>query len=202
MKHFNEETFLADNSGICWEQMLTETDNINLLVNYWSKLFSLIIGKPLSEMRVSEKYCPWIDKDLRGLMRVRDKIEKSVVKGKFPILVDSYRQIRNKVNALNVQLKKQHYANRIFACKGNMKESWKTINELLNKRSKSSSIDCLKESATETRNEKDVSNAMSNFFCTIVRDLAHKIQPAANPFYQGNMKLPMISLSFTSRQSS
>ena len=45
MKHFNEEAFLADVSGICWEQMLTETDDINLLVNYWSEMFSLIIEK-------------------------------------------------------------------------------------------------------------------------------------------------------------
>ena len=146
MKHFNEEAFLADVSGICWEQMLTETDDINLLINYWSKMFSLIIEKhaPLSEMRVSEKYCLWIDKDLRDLMRTRDKLKKSAVKCKSSILMDSYGQIRNKVNALNFQLKKQHYTNRIAACKGNMKESWKTINELLNKRSKSNSIDCLK----------------------------------------------------------
>ena len=89
--------------------------------------------------------------------------------------MDSYGQIRNKVKVLNVQLKKQQYANRISACKGNMKESWKTINEFLNKRSKSSSIDCLKDSGTETRNKKDVSNAMNNFFCTIGRDLADNI---------------------------
>ena len=47
------------------------------------------------------------------------------------------------------------------------------------------SIDCLKESGTETRNKKDVSNAMNNFFCTIGRDLADKIQLAANPLLSG-----------------
>ena len=154
-------------------------------------MFSLIFEKhaPLIEMPVSEKYCPWIDKDLRDLMRTRDKLKKSAVKGKSPILMDSYRQIRNKVNALNVQLKKQHYTNRISACKGNMKESWKAMNEFLNKRSKSSSIDCLKESGTETRNKKDVSNAMNNFFCTIGRDLADKIQLAANPLLSGEYEV-------------
>ena len=72
--------------------MLTETDDINLLVNYWSEMFSLIIEKhtPLTEMRVSEKYCPWINEDLRDLMRTRDKPKKSAVKGKSPILMDYY----------------------------------------------------------------------------------------------------------------
>ena len=177
MKNFNEETFLADFSGICWEQILTETDDINLLVSFWSEMLSLIIEKhaPLIEMRVSENYCPWIDKDLRDLMHTRDKLKKSVVKSKSPILMDSYRKIRNKVKALNVLLKKKHYTNRISACKGNMKESWKAINELLNKRSKSSSIDCLKESGTEILNKKNVSNARNNYFCTIGSDLADKI---------------------------
>ena len=125
--------------------------------------------------------------------------KKSAVKGKSPILMDSYRVIRNKFNALNVQLKKQHYANRISACKGNMKESWKTINELLNRRSKSSSIDYLKESGTETRNKKDVPNAMNNFFCTIGRDLADKYNLPPTPFYQVNMKLTKIRPSSNSR---
>ena len=178
--------------------MLTETDDINLLVNYWSEIFSFIIEKhaPLTEMRVSEKYCPWINKDLRDLMRARDKLKKSAVKGKSPILMDSYRQIRNKVNALNVQWKKQHYNNRIAACKGNMKESWKTINELVNKRSKSSNIDCLKESDTETRNKKDVSNAMNNLFCTISMELADKIQPASNPLLSGEYEVNKDKVKF------
>ena len=83
MKHFNdEEAFLADASTICREKMLTETDDINLLVNYLSEMFSFIIEKhaPLSEIRVSEKFCPWIDKDLWDLMRTRDKLKKSAVK--------------------------------------------------------------------------------------------------------------------------
>ena len=118
-------TFLSDVAGINWEQMHTETDDINVLVNYWTSIFSLIIDKhaPLCEMRVSEKYCPWIDRDLRDLMQTRDKLKKSAVKSKSAPLLDSYRHVRNKVNALNTQQKKEYYNNKISACKGNMKES-------------------------------------------------------------------------------
>ena len=70
-----------------------------------------------------------------------------------------------------------------------MKESWKALNELLNKRSKSSSIDCLKESGTEILNKKNISNAMNNYFCTIGSDLADKIQPAANPLLSGEFEV-------------
>ena len=103
MKNFDKEAFLADVSGICWEQMFSETDDINALVNYWSSLFSLIIDKhaPITEMRVSEKYCPWIDKDLKALMQTRDKLKKAASKRKSQFLMDSYRQVRNKVNTMN-----------------------------------------------------------------------------------------------------
>ena len=100
MKNFNEDAFLSDVSGICWELMLTETDDINTLVNNWSNLFSFIIDKhaPITEMRVSEKYCPWIDKDLRDLMHTRDKLRKAASKRKSQFLMDSYRQVQTMMN--------------------------------------------------------------------------------------------------------
>ena len=191
MKNFNEDAFLADVSGICWEQMLTETDDINTLVNNWSNLFSLIIDKhaPITEMRVSEKYCPWIDKDLRDLMQTRDKLRKAASKRKSQFLMDSYRQVRNKVNSRNIQLKKQYFTDKISACQGNMKESWKAVNELLNKRSKSSNIRCLKVAGNETVHKKGISDAMNNFFCSIGKELADKIDPVPNPLLTGEYEV-------------
>ena len=59
-KNFNEDEFLANVSAICWEQLATDSDNISRVVSKWSNLFFLTIDKhaPLTEMRVSEKYCP------------------------------------------------------------------------------------------------------------------------------------------------
>ena len=201
MKNFNEEAFQADVSGICWEQMLTGTDDTDILVSNWSNLFSLIIEKhvPMTVMRVSEKYCPWIDKDLKKLMQTRDKLKKAAAKRKSQFLMDSYRQVRNKVNVLNIQLKKQYYTNKISACQGNMKESWKAINELLNKRSKSSNIDCLKESGAETVHKTDISNAMNSFFCSVGKNLADKIDPAPNPLLEGDYEVNKRKARFSFR---
>ena len=104
--------------------MLSETDDIDVLVSSWSNLFSLIIEKhaPITVMRVSEKYYPWIDKDLKRLMQTRDKLKRAAAKRKSQFLMDSYRQVRNKVNVFNIQLKKQYYTNKISVCRGNMKE--------------------------------------------------------------------------------
>ena len=70
MKNFEEQDFLSDVSNIRWEHIFQMSNNLNTLANDWSALFSSLIEKhaPLREMRVSEKYCPWIDKHLKGLM--------------------------------------------------------------------------------------------------------------------------------------
>ena len=173
MKKFKELEFLSDVGGIAWEQMLTKTDDIDALVDHWTGIFSFTIDKhaPICEICVSEKYCPWIDKEHKGLMRIRDKLKKSAVKSKSSLIMDLYRQVRNKVSALNIRRKKEYYNNKISACKGNVKESWKTINELLNKRSKSSSIDSLTGSGSDTVPKEDISDIMNSYFSSVGKEL-------------------------------
>ena len=71
--------------------------------------------------------------DLKNLMRARDKIKTATIKRQSPIILDSYRQIRNKVNLLNKLLKSRIALTRFPPIRGNLKDSWKTIDELLNK---------------------------------------------------------------------
>ena len=77
-----------------------------------------------------------------------------------------------------------------------MRESWKTINELLNKRSKSTNIECLKNVGTETVHKKDISNAMNNFFCSVGEDLANKIPPVPNPLLSDDYEVNKYKAEF------
>ena len=90
------------------------------------------------------------------------------------------------VNVLNIKLKRQYYTAKIAACQGTMKESWKAINEFLNKRSKCSNIDCLKQSGLVTIQKNEISNSMNNLFCSVGKDLADKINPTSNPLLVGD----------------
>ena len=86
----NEGGFLAELASVCWEHVVTISDNINSLVNDWSAIFSALIEKhpPLRERRVSEKYCPRIDRDLKNLMRTKDRLTAAAIKRKSPIIMD------------------------------------------------------------------------------------------------------------------
>ena len=148
MKRFNKFACLSDVAIIGWDQMITETDDINSLANHWAYKLSLTINKHalVVEKRVSKKCCPWINKELKDSMRTRDKLKKLAVKSKSVLVMESCRQVRNGVNSLNKQLKKECFTSKISSYKENIKDSWSIINELLNKRSKSSNIDILKGS--------------------------------------------------------
>ena len=97
MKNFDETAFFADVSRINWDGVVSRPVDINVLVDDWSNLFSMIIDKhaPIKSKRVSEKYCPWINKDLKGLIGERDKLKKAAVKHNSSSLMESHRKIRN-----------------------------------------------------------------------------------------------------------
>ena len=112
MNKFEEGQFLNDVASACWESVATETDDVDILVKNWSALFSMIIDKhaPIMQMRVSEKYCPWINQDLKALMRNRDRMKRVALQRTSSVMTETYRQLRNKVNAMNIKLKKQYFS--------------------------------------------------------------------------------------------
>ena len=70
-----------------------------------------------------------------------------------------------------------------------MKETWKTTNALLNKRSKSTNITSLSVGDIEIHEKNEISNKMNDYFCTIGKELADKIDPSPNPLLVGNYRI-------------
>ena len=70
-----------------------------------------------------------------------------------------------------------------------MKESWKTIKQVIKKRSKSKSIDLLRDFGREIVDMKEISNTMNSYFCSVGKDLASKIADAPNPMLTGEYNL-------------
>ena len=127
MKHFNESAFLADISSIDWELVVNKTGEVNVMIEEWLSLFSAVIEKhfPTREMRVSGRNSPWINTELKLLMKSRGKLKKTTVKNESSSLMEDCRNVRNRINSLNVLLKQQYFISKISENKGNMKEYWK-----------------------------------------------------------------------------
>ena len=183
MKNFDYESFLFDLGQNDWDGIVRNSDNVHDAVQQWSTKLSLVIEMhaPLQDMRVSNKYSPWLNSDFRKLSRQRDNIKTAAVKRKSAILMDAYKQMRNKANILNKTLKREYFSKKLAACKGDLKQSWKTINLLLNKRSKTTNIDSLKVNEQEINKDHDIANSMNNYFCSVGKSLSDKIPAQSNP---------------------
>ena len=68
------DRFLADVSSRQWCYILPETDNVDILVEEWFTRFNYVFEKhaPMREIRVSDKCCPWINSNLKAVMKQRD----------------------------------------------------------------------------------------------------------------------------------
>ena len=57
---FEEGQFLTDVGSVCWESVVTQTNDVDVLAKNWPALFFMIIDKhaPIVQMQVSIKYCP------------------------------------------------------------------------------------------------------------------------------------------------
>ena len=176
--------------------MVSRPIDINAVVVDWSNLFSMVIDKyaPIKSTRVSEKYCLWINKDLKGLISERDKLKKEAIKHNSSPLMESCRKIRNKVNRINVNPKRQYFSEKIIQAQGNMEETWRRITQLLSKRYKSTNSDLMRDKGTESITKNEISNVMNKYFCSVGKDLAGKYDESSIPLLSGDYDInPLIS---------
>ena len=188
MKNFSKSDFLDDLQKIDWKGIVTQTDDVNIIVEQWTKIFSLILEKhaPLRNRRVSERFCPWITKDFKLMCASRDKLRKQAIRSKSEVLFDAYKQMRNKVNKVNIDLKRDYFTNKITFHEGDIKNTWKTINLVLNKKSKTTQIVTLDVDGKKISNHEAIAEHMNTYFCNSVKTLVRKFLPHRTRFLRAN----------------
>ena len=142
----------------------------------------------IGELNVSDRYSPWLTKGFKALARTRDKLKIVAIKNSS-ILMASYRRVRNQVNNLNKNLKREYFSKKIALQKGNLIETWKTLNLLLNKRSKTINVESLDVDGEVINENLDIAMSMNEFFCSVGRNLSVKIPQQPNPLLSGEYKI-------------
>ena len=198
LKNFNSADFINDLLSIDWNGIVNNNDDVNLIVEQWTSSISLILEKhaPLRERRVSEKFCPWLTKDLKLMSAARDKLKKQAVRSNSEILMQAHRQMRNKVNKLNTESKREYFSNKIASHNGDLKNTWKTINLVLNKKSKTTQIASLDVDGKQVCDNKAIAESMNDFFCNIGKNLSDKLPQTENPLLESRFSVNEHNLRF------
>ena len=164
LKNFNSADFIKDILSSDWTGIVSYNDDVNLAVEQLTSSFSLMLEKhaSLREKRVSEKFCPWLTKDLKLMSVDRDKLKKQAARSNSEILMQAHRQMSKKVNKLNTEFKRKYFSNKISSHKGDLKNTWKAINLLLSKKSKTTRITSLDADGKQVCDNKAIAESMND----------------------------------------
>ena len=90
-----------------------------------------------------------------------------------------YKRYKNKLNHLIRNAKKTYYHNKFDRARINLKETWKLINEVLNVKSKKSSLpSSFKSNGIAITDPLQIANGFGKYFTNIGSSLASRILPA------------------------
>ena len=68
---------------------------------------------------------------------------------------------------MNSQLKREYFTNKLNEFEGDLKQTWSTVNKLINNRSKSTQIQSLKVDDTVIKGSESIANSMNDYFCSV-----------------------------------
>ncbi len=78
--------------------------------------------------------------------------------------MSAYRQLRNKATKMNREAKSAYFSDKLQAPQGELKETWATINKLVNKRPKTTNIAALEVDRQTIDDPVGMANSMNDFF--------------------------------------
>ena len=145
-KGYNKNNFIADLSEIFHIDFEQEFDDVNEIYMDWKNRFLFVadMHAPPITRRVRSEYTPWLTKDIMKDINTRDYLKKKAVKTGSVYMHQAYKNVRNQVTKKIKNAKAKHFIHCFEKNNNNPKEMWKTINKLINKKSKTTIISEIK----------------------------------------------------------
>ena len=129
---------------------------------------------PVKQLKLTRKgtYKPWINYTLISRMKIKDNLFKLSKRN----LIDRkiYNDFRNSLNTQIRNAKTEYYTNKFNDNEGNIKETWKTINNAIKSKQKSNNKIKLIENNIAIES-KEVPNSFNNYFTGIANKLTSQL---------------------------
>lgn len=134
-KNFCQRTYCNEVENISWADVYRE-DHPDLALDTFENLLHPIINKhaPIRKCTVRNKRSPWLDDEIRNLMKERDNAKMIATITGVKNDWEKYCKLRNRVTSINRKKRKTHFHQRIYENKSDGKKLWATINNVLGKK--------------------------------------------------------------------
>ncbi len=170
-------------SKINWDYLQNMQIN-DAYENFTEKLIN-ILDRIAPKVQRKIKSCklirdPWMTKVLMQFSKRISKLyRKSLGKAKTDQTYTTYIQQRNAYNQQKREVKQNYFKNLLQTYRNNAKLTWRTINSIINKETKTDSVVQMFKVGNQILSDpKDISNGFCNFFAGVGKKYAEKVPPA------------------------
>ena len=149
----------------------------NVLWNEFKSNFLAVAEKhaPIRQRRVKREHKPWLTKEIKRLMYHRDYLKRQSVRFTSSTYNEAYKRCKNKLNKL-IKMTKEEYFKTKLSNANNSKNSWQAINELLNKKPKSTKVTQLNVHDQVITGDRNIADCFNQYFSSIGCKLSESIQ--------------------------
>ena len=177
-KNFKAEKFRSELKNVPWDAILTNTNDPNELWGKWKEVFLSIANNhaPIKTRRVRNKDSPWLSSQIRKLIIERDVLKKQAIKTGNTEHWKLYKSHRNKTNNSIKTGKSEYYKHQIIDNSNNPKAVWKTINQIMSRKTTDHTISEIVINDKTITDPKLVSQTMNTHFATVGPKLADNLQ--------------------------
>ena len=141
---------------------------------------------------------PWITKGFVASIKNKSKLYKEFLRNPTPDNEYKYKKFKNKLNYLLKMSKRNYYDSKFESAKGNLRSTWKLLNQVINRKSKTKILPTtFIHNGNEIRDPLAIANKFCEFFTNVGPSYAKKLPPSniSPHFYLGNKIRDSIFLS-------
>ena len=178
--------FINEIANVNWETIERENDpNIayDLFIEKVTQLYDTCCPVKRVKIKNNKNHKPWLTKGLINATKKKRLLYEQSLKHGTNISVDKYKKYKNKLTYILRCEQKRYYSNLLSQHKGNMKQTWKVLNECMCKsKSQATFPRCFNSNNVEVVKNQDIANGFNQFFVGVGPSLAKNIPDCDNSF--------------------
>ena len=201
-KNLNPESLLGDFTNINWHKELQlEKLDSNLSSQLFHGISNQIIDKhaPLRKLNKKEfkqRYKPWISLGIRKSIERKNKLFNKYIKTKDSYikstLYSEYKLLRNQINNIISDSRKQYYINYFQGNSSNLRKVWQGIKEIINIKSKNHAVpSCIVQDNQTLSDPKVIANKFNQYFSTIADSILDERKYEGKKSFKDFLSNPM-----------
>ena len=185
----NVEYLKRELAKVKWKEVLNG-NNVNYDYDVFVRTFNNLHDKCIPLKKCTNKYkqeprSPWITKCILKSINTKNKLYKKCLSSPTSTNMQKFKTYRNKLNCVIRKAKRSYYFNKFEKARGDMRQTWQTINNVLGRGKKESLPDQFKDRNEKLINDpKNIANEFNNFFVNVGPDLAANITSTGKTYDQ------------------